>query len=761
MMRLENWTSPAVASLLLLSGVNCARAQSSGVTAASDSHGGSRASAGVEEVIVTAQKRAQKLQKVPIAITALSGKEIAQRGITNASSLAQHVTGLSISEAAGGTVLPFLRGVGNIAGEAGNESSVAVYLDDVYISRLDASFLELADVSRIEVLNGPQGTLFGRNASGGVINVITKDPSPTFEANASVGYGSYNTSTEKLYLSGPIAPGIAANLSVLNSWQADGWGHDLKGAPIGFNSPFVIRSKWLFHLSPSTTLRLEGDYNHSAGNEGFPSNTVPGTSTGTPDFYALPPFNQTPQKYTNQAGFYNNDSVGPRTLNKRSFGLSGRLDQDLGFARLASITSYRQEAEDQKLGGYTPDPVGYTELHSESRTFTEELQLASKPGSAFDWLVGVYYLNEFSAYDPIRLTGPSLAVDDFGGAFGTTLPAGSQLDLFAQQRVKEYSAFTQETVHLPFSTNFTAGVRYTIDDLDGQGRTAAIIPGIFSAVFPGSINTATEFKEPTFKVGLDHQFTDDILGYASISRGIKAGTYNLLPLTLPATQPEVLTDYEMGGKTTLLDHKLQINAALFYYDYADPQVEEVKNQLLFLANAKSARVEGVQLEGQYVVTPELRTRFGAEYLDAQYLDFPGAPFYTQNPNPPYGATLSTINAGGKDLPYAPTFTFNVGLNYSTTFRFGRFNFDSNYSYNGGFAYTPDNVLRQGPYGLLDASLTYFLPNNDRWSLRLWGRNITGTEYSFGDLEANGYLGFIYSPAPPAEYGATLTYNFGS
>jgi iron complex outermembrane receptor protein len=757
----ENCTSPAVASLLLLGGMSCAHAQSSGVSATSDSHGGSRTAAGVEEVVVTAQKRAQKLQKVPIAITALGGKDIAQRGITNPSSLAQHVTGLTISEAAGGIVLPFLRGVGNTAGEVGNESSVAVYLDDVYVSQLNASFLELADVSRIEVLNGPQGTLFGRNASAGVINVITKDPSPTFEANASFGYGSYNTSTEKLYLSGPIAPGIAANLSVLNTWQADGWGHDLTGAPIGFNSPFVIRSKWLFHLSSSTTLRLEGDYSHSSGNEGFPSNTVPGTSTGTPDFYALPPFNRTPMKYTNQAGFYNNDSVGPRTLNNRGFGLSARLDQDLGFAKLASITGYRQDTDDQKLGGYTPDPVGYTELHTESRTFTEELQLASKPQSSFDWLIGLYYLNEFSAYDPVRLTGPSLAQDDFGGAFGTTLPAGSQLELFAQQRVKEYSAFTQETVHLPYAINLTAGVRYTIDDLDGQGRTAAIIPGIFSAVFPGSINTTTEFKEPTFKIGLDHQFTDNVLGYATVSRGIKAGTYNLLPLTLPATQPEVLTDYEVGAKATLFDRKLQVNTALFYYDYANPQVEEVKNQLLFLANAKSARVEGAQIEGQYVVTPDLRTRFGAEYLDAQYLNFPGAPFYTQNPNPPYGATLTTLNAATNQLPYAPKFTFNVGLNYSATFLFGRFNFDSNYAYNGGFAYTPDNVLRQGPFGLLDASLTYFPPNTERWALRLWGRNITSTKYSFGDLESNGYLGFIYSPAPPAEYGATLTYNFGS
>ena len=754
-----------VLGLVMITGVRGASAQ---VTASQDvppelqrpptqAPGG----ASVEEIVVTAQKRSQNLQNVPVAVTALTGAEITQRGITNAAALSQYVPSLSVSEAGGGTILPFLRGVGNNAGEVGNESSVALYLDDVYVSRLDASFLELADVSRVEVLNGPQGTLFGRNASAGVLNIVTRDPSAVPQGLLTLGYGNYDTSTEKLYLSGPLASNIRANLSLVNTNQADGWGKNLSGDRVGFLSPFVVRSKMLIDVTPSTTLRLEADYSTSKGNEGLPSNTVPGTSTGSPDFYALPPYDRTPVKYTNIAGFYDNGSVGPDIVKKHSVGLSTRLDQDLGFAKLSSITGYRQEREKQDLGGFTPDPVGFTELNSQSRTFTEELQLTSKPASPFDWIVGFFYLNEFSTYDPTRLVGPTLAVDDFGGAFGSTLPPTSELDLYSQERVKEYALYTQETFHLPLRVDLTTGFRYTIDDLDAQGRTAAIIPGIFSGDFPGSINTSSSFRKPTFKVGLDHKFTDDILGYASISRGIKAGTYNLLPLTLPPTKPEVLTDYELGAKSTFFNRRLLLNGAIFYYDYTDPQVSEVQDNLLFLANANSAHVKGAEFEGQYVVSPALRLRFGVNYLNAKYSSFPGAPLYQANPAPPYGATLTSFDASGRNLPFAPNVKANLGATYTFETPYGGFVADGNYTYNGGFAYTPDNVLRQSPFSLLDAAITYTPPNNHHLALRAWARNLTGSEYSYGDLEVQGYVGFEFAPAPPREYGFTVTYSFGS
>ena len=285
------------------------------------------------------------------------------------------------------------------------------------------------------------------------------------------------------------------------------------------------------------------------------------------------------------------------------------------------------------------------------------------------------------------------------------------------------------------------------------------MPGVISLTFPGSLKAANEFQEPTFKFNLDHRFSDDILGYVSVTRGFKAGTYNLLPLTLPVTQPETLDSYEAGLKTTLLDHKLLLNGAFFHYNYTNPQVEEVVNHLIFLANAGAAEVNGFDLDGQYVFTPDLSTRFGFAYLDPHYTVFNNAPFYSINPNPPFGTLVTSGNAAGNLLPFASRFAFNAGLNYRVRSSLGQFEFNGNYGFVGSFRITPDNFVRQKSYGLLDASLTYTLPHNDRWSLRVWGKNITGEKYFVDAQEIAGSAGIQYAPGAPALYGATLNYRF--
>ena len=723
------------------------------------------ASRGVEDIVVTSQKRAQKLQKVPVTITAFSAKDIARSGITTATELSQHVPALTISVGGPGLVLPFLRGVGNNSTTIGNESSVATYLDDVYVARLSTSFLELNDISRIEVLKGPQGTLFGRNASAGVIGIFTKDPSPDYQANASFTYGNYDTATEKLYLSGAVAPGINANLSVLNSTQSEPWGRDpTSHQPLGYDDPFVVRSKWMFQLSPSTTLRLIGDYSQDRTSIGTYVNTYPGYATGSPDFYSQPPYNRKPTAF-GPAGFYDALGNGKYGTNSRGFGLSARLGQDLGFAQFTSTTGYRQyqETEDSDadfspLNGLQYDIVGH------SRTFTQEFQLASKSDSAFDWIVGLFYLNEFSSYEPTEITGPGILKDVLGFPLSlpVTTPPGSTVALYGHGRVKDYAAYTQETIHLPYKTNLTVGFRYTIDDLDGGGATAINVPGfpgLENVTIPATPNT-TSFDKATFKAGLDHRFTEDILGYVSFSRGFKAGTYNLLPFTVPATRPEVIDAYEVGGKSTLLDHKLQLNASLFYYDYKDPQVQEIVNRLVFLANAKTAEVKGAEFQGQYVVTPELSARFGGSYIDSHYTNFPNAPFFAANTNPPYGIVTFAGVADGHELPNSPKFAANAGADYSVDLPYGRFDFDANYAFTGSFRWNPDNVLRQKSYSLVDASLTYRLPDNDRWALRLWGKNILGKKYAISAAEISGAPGFFYGPGAPATYGFTLSFNFG-
>lgn len=707
---------------------------------------------------MTAQKRSQRLQKVPVAVTALTSRQLVNSGVTSANGLANHVAALTVAEGGGGTLLPFLRGVGNPDSINGNESSVAVYLDDVYVSRLDQSFLELYDINRIEVLNGPQGTLFGRNASAGLINIITRDPSSTFQGSASVGYSNYNTTTEKLYLSGPVTKGVDANVSILNGWQGEGWGRNITtNAPVGYNDPLIARSKWIFDLSPTTKLRLSGDYSQSSSDIGAYTNNVPGTTFGSPDFYSLPPYNRAPVQRS-PVGFYDEQNYYPLQTHKRGFGGSARLDQDFGFAEFSSITGYRQNAEDFQVDGtYTPEPGLKYELNSHSRTFTQEFQLASKAGGALDWIVGLYYLNEFASYEPTRISGPGLATDVLSGAFGPVLPQGSDVGLYAHERTRDYAAYGQTTIHLPYATNLTLGIRYTIDDLNGGGSTQLRVPGI--GTFNTSSKDSAEFQQPSFKFGLDHTFENNVLTYVSVSRGFKAGTYNLLPFSTPPTQPEQLTDYELGAKSTLLNGRLLLNGAFFYYDLTDPQVQEVVNHLIFLANAGSAQVLGGEFQAEYVIAHGLTARAGGAYLDAHYTNFPNAPFYTPNPNPPYGSITAAGNAAGKQLPEAPKFAFNFGFNYDVEFPWGRLNFNQNYAFRGAFYFTPDNFIRQKSYGVLDASVTYMLPRNDHWSVRVYGKNIAGTRYFIGGQENSGSEGFVYSPGTPAIYGGVVTYAF--
>jgi iron complex outermembrane receptor protein len=747
----------SVCAAALLSAGSGAWAQSAPAQSAAATTGG------IEEIVVTAEKREEKLQSVPIAVAAFSERDLQNTGISSAVQLNELVSGLNIGVGGPGALQPFLRGVGNNVLSAGNEASVAMYVDNVYVPRLLSSFFNLDDVSRVEVLKGPQGTLFGRNASGGLINVITKEPSlEDYELQASVGYGNYDTTTEKLYASAPITDTLAGNISVYHVNQGDSWGRDIaNGTPWGYDDPTILRSKWVFKPSDDFKVTAAFDYYQTKTTEGIADNIYPGTSNGRALFLTVPPFNL-PDKQFFPAGFYDEISYTSDRDREEGYGGYVRLDYGLGFAKFSSISSLSEEDENFFTdGSNTPDNTLTYDLITFTRTVSEELQLASNPDSPFDWIGGLYYLNEYAGYRPTAISGAGLASQVLGGGFGPALPEGSTVNLFGLQRIQDYAVFGQATFHVLEHTNLTVGGRYTVDHVTGRGATDIIIPGIFSAQVSNGGAEATFYK-PTYKVALDHHFTDDLMAYVSASRGFKAGTFNTLPLSPPAAKPEVLDAYEIGEKSTWLDHTLQLNASFFYYRISDPQVQEVVNHLVFLANAEAAEVKGIDIDGQYAITPQLIARFGAEYLDAHYTSFPNAPFILPLSGPPYGAgAVFAGDAAGNDLVNAPRFTFNVGLNYAVETTVGSFNFDTNVLFNGGFKWNPDGYLRQPAYYLVDASASYTPAGLDDWRVRVWGQNITGAKYATSSTEQAGQAGYNYSPGAPATYGVELTYYFSA
>jgi iron complex outermembrane recepter protein len=338
------------------------------------------------------------------------------------------------------------------------------------------------------------------------------------------------------------------------------------------------------------------------------------------------------------------------------------LTQDLHFAKLASITAFQNSTETNLASGdETPYSTANYIFNVDTHTLTQEVQLSSEKGSPFDWVAGLYFLDSYAGYNPTNIFGTALAPVTLGGAFGPTLPVGSSLNIFGDQRIKDYAAYAQGTIHLGDKTNLTLGARYTADYLTGTGYTTLTVPGNPAILFPpGFTEEKDSFRKPTYKAALDHHFTDDFMAYASYSRGFKAGTYNTIPLSAEPVAPEEVTAHEIGSKSQFLDNKLQINDAVFLYNLSNDQVEEAQNGVVFLANAPAAKSYGLDLDVKYLLVQGLVARIGGEYLHAKYTDFPNGPFYSANPNQPYGTFVASGNATGFDMVRAPRATAYAG-----------------------------------------------------------------------------------------------------
>jgi iron complex outermembrane receptor protein len=752
---LRRWWLSSASTAVILAVVGHAHAQQATPAPAAQTQAQTQTK--IEEVVVTAQKRAQRAQNVPITISTFSSAQLEQRAISSVTELNQIAPGIGVTQSTDAILLPYLRGIGNSATSPGNEASNAVYVDDVYISRLDSSVLALNNIQRIEVLEGPQGTLFGRNSTGGLINIATRTPTQTPTVDASFSYGNYNTSTENIYVAGGLAPGIAADLAFYNSDQLDGWGKNVyNGHPMYTSRDISLRSKWVFNLSDTTTLRLIGDYSRNASSDGIQALIYPGTAFGTDHFLTQPPYNLPFQKFPG-VGFYNVDDNLDQNNISESWGVSARLDQDLGFARLSSITSYRSATDYSAYDG-DESPLNEADyaLRSRYHTTTEEVQFASTQPSTVDYILGFFYLHDTGGYLPFTYTGEEVGPVALGGALGP-LPATTGLNIYGQEVTNDFAGYAQATYHVLPDTNITGGIRYTWDYLTANGTTNLQIPGApLITLVPETVKKAT-FTKPTFKVSVDHHFTPDLMAYATFSTGFKAGTFNTGPLSAVPARPETVKAYEIGLKSQLFDNRLQSNASLFYYDVGNPQVENVINGVINLTNAKAAIVRGFEIDEQYLVTDGLRLLGGGEYLNNQYASYGGGPLYTINNKPPYGSFVTSGDLDGYTLVRSPTLTAYAGFNYTYIGDIGRFDLYANYSYNSGFSFTPDDVVRQGPFSLLNATLTYRLPGNKPWEFQLWGKNITGTEYYSSGTEEAG-RGFIVGPAPPATFGFTLRYK---
>lgn len=717
-------------------------------------------SVGLDEIVVTAQRRAEDLQDVPIAVSAVTADSLKDTGITSTRELTQIVPSVQITRS-GPSGLFFIRGVGTTNAAAGEEGANALYIDNVYIGDLGQMFNNFNNIQRIEVLKGPQGTLFGRNATGGLIHIVTKDPGDLTEMRGQVGIDNYEKVSSQLYLASPIVEDrLSADIALTYSNQDEGWGRNLTlGTENKVERYWGARSKIVFTPSDTVKFVLAGDYYKNKDNLGLGWRIADGTLAS--GGFASP-------------GGHDTTSNRPALTDQKIYGYSLTGEIDLDFATLTSISAHRNNRNHSAFDvDASPGNFLNIDYISRAKTWQQELRLASSSVDPISWQLGVFYLKSEASTSPQQITGLQ------------------NIQIDALLKTNSYAAFGEATWAITPTTKLTGGLRYTIDKRRFDGTTRAILPGgglsaPIAAASSSAANDSLDTKEFTYRISLRQELAPDISVYASVNRGFKAGTYNLQsPGNLPAL-PQYIMAYEAGFKSELFDRRLRLNLAAYHYDIDDFQVRSAAllgNGGLgtsTLQNAATVKVDGIDLDFELAATEQLRLFGGATLLNSRYDKFGGPGAATQAAftylapavcTAPTTSSPGTESAGprtggvvvcGGDasdnkLPMSPKFAASIGATYTVpVHETGEVRASVLYNYNSGYYFEPDNRRKQGDFGLLNASLEYRPTEN--FGIELWGKNITKTDYAVQGL-TTAPLVIVETLGAPRTYGINLKIDY--
>ncbi len=699
--------SALAATVALVAGA----AQAQSIAASSAQGDASETGGQLEEIVVTAQHRSQRLQEVPLAVTSLSASALNQQGVSSTSDLSQAVPGLVFTSQLS-AANAYIRGVGSQLFGPTSESPVAVYVDDVYIANPQGNIFSLAGTRQIDVLNGPQGTLFGRNATGGVIQIQTLDPGKDLKLDMSGTYGNYDFVGASGYVSGGLTETVSASLSALYENQGKGYGRNLfTGGYVNQQARHNIslRNKWLVELPTNTVIRLSADYARLGNTNSYqrPQGSVsPLPGAAAPIGY--------PGEYNSNVGL-------PNFTRLKTGGVSMKVDQEVGAMALTSITAYRElrnrNALDQDQSSVAAiDLTWQTRFHS----FSQELRLQNRSSGKFNWIVGAFYYNAT-------------------GAFKDLLAGGATLIDYDAQKSESYAAFGQATLELFEHLNLTGGIRYTTD------KQTFRLPSF-------ALRANQKANKATYRVALDYKFSPDILGYVSYNTGFKSGGFNLLAPG-NAFRPEELDALEFGLKTEFFDRSVRLNLGGFFYRYKDQQVSIPSIGGDIIANAAGARIKGFEASLDYKPSSRFKLSGGLSLMDGHYTDYPGFQSYDTNGNSVGGP----VNLKGRDTVQTPEFVGNISGQYTLPTEVGDFSASVGIQHNGGFFAAPDNRLEQPSYTLVNSSLSW-LSNDKAIEVKLWGRNLFDDRYYILQSPNRAPIGDTQIQAPPRTFGITLSYH---
>ena len=693
---------------------------------------------GLEEIIVTAQKRAETLQNVPIAVTALSEEALAAANIEAALSLSK-VTPSLIVTVNNTNASAYLRGVGSQFANVGLESSVAIYFDDMYMPRASSAMFSLNDIERVEVLKGPQGTLYGRNATGGAIRIISADPKHKFETQAALTYGTDERVAVDGLVNLPIAEGLALRVAYRHD-ENNGYVRNVGvGGPKKINDrdEDFWRAKLLFDAIDRLTVRWSADYLKKKDTDGFAfTNLFDGLPEQIP---AASGGSVARSFYTTSTNLRN---IGTDTKN---WGTSLRIDYDFDSVSLSSITSYRDE-DQQTYGDLDATDADFQQANFRQATeqLTQEFQAISDLSGRWNYVTGLYLLRE-KARAPFGIFGSAVGSNVFFGSDGeiltTSIGPYGQVDytINDQLAVTVGARYTKEKKKLEYShglTGFTVAGEFPRNPIiapTGPCTTAGQI--LCSA--PG---TTLDFNEFTPEVIFSYTPTDATLLYVSYSRGFKSGGLNLPAFgTVDEVDPEILDAYEIGWKTEV--GNVRFNGAAFYYDYKDLQ-QQITDQTTGgtrAVNAANASIYGLESDVLWAVTANLELAGGFGWLRTKYDDYIGDAYVPCGEVPTDAgciaqgglglALLPGQDFGGNPLVNAPKFTGYLRGSYYQPLPndMGSLDFSMIVNYRSKTYYDPAKLFEEPSRTMLSANLTWRSPA-ETYFVSLYGENLTGREY---------------------------------
>jgi iron complex outermembrane receptor protein len=713
-----------------------ARAQQTIATKSSD------ASEGLQEIVVTATKTGEtQAQKTPIALSVYSTDQLNNSVANNVKDLVALTPSLNVSQTTASAEI-FIRGIGSNNVFNGSDPDVTMQSDGVYIARAFSQFADFLDVSRVEVLRGPQGTLYGRNAVGGTINIISRAPTDDFESKAQVTLGNLSLLQTQGYVSGPLVKGVVDGSLSVNYITHSPWEDNLVAGQPGLvdANHGGLRGQIRLRLNDKVEMTTRADW--SKADESFDSST-----------HLLAPFARAPLA-TSIVGDYTRVALGSQQLNhEQIWGISEDINAQLNdWLSLKSITAFRDSWYKLHLDGDgTELPINLGYQSDFSKQFSQELNLVAKR-EHYDGVAGLYFFNEHETsliYSKLPAPGPNLE--------NLTEP---------DAHARSYAAFAQGTYHLFDTVGLTAGVRYTADrkQLDQFYTRTVLSLGVPLPGFPFIDTTVRHFHATTPKFGIDWQALPDVLVYATATRGFKSGGTNYAASNAAALSfaPEYIWSYEAGAKTEWLEHRLRVNLTGFLYDYSNLQVQSLLGPgVTTIGNAATAKIKGAELETTVEPIPRLVLTANYSLLDARYTEFdnasvPGAlkPYLIGSPNlNPNG----TYDASGNRLSAAPHDSASASAQYGWKTSGGTPFLRAEYYWQSRVEYDPSNapIMSQKAYSLVNAFAGY--DGDSKWSVHFFVKNLTDTHYLIF-ITANGQVP-AGNAAAPRTFGVQLAKSF--